>query len=121
MGWFSSNSAQSESSAFEWNNLNSIEQWEEIFQSAEKNLVFKHSTRCGISTAAKRAFEREWDKSTEIKLWYLDLLNHRDISARIADDTKVMHQSPQAILTQNNQVLYADSHSSISAEEIAKA
>ncbi len=113
-----------ETTAFPWNQLTSIEQLKEIIaNSANKPaLLFKHSTRCSISSMALSRFQNDWNKdNTEIDLYYLDLLNHRDVSNAIAELTGVVHQSPQAILVSNNEVKYEATHSSISAADIQNA
>ncbi|MGY6562939.1 MAG: bacillithiol system redox-active protein YtxJ [Luteibaculaceae bacterium] len=77
-------------------------------------LIFKHSTRCGISSMAKRRIEREWPfANDEVKIYYLDLLNYRSISNQIVKKWDVEHQSPQLIGLKNRKVFYHDSHDSI--------
>ena len=48
-------------------------------------VLFKHSTRCSISATALSRLERAWSKEemAEIKYYYLDLLNYRNISQKI--------------------------------------
>mgnify|MGYP000373305054 CR=1 FL=1 len=41
----------------------------------ETLVVFKHSTRCGISRMVMKQFEDDYDTSLNIDLFYLDLLN----------------------------------------------
>lgn len=115
---------KTEESSFPWNDLTTIEQLKDILaHSAEKPvLLFKHSTRCSISSMALSRFQKEWNQENkEINLYYLDLLNYRAISNEIAVLTGVVHQSPQAILVSNNEVKYSASHSSISANDIQNA
>ncbi len=84
-------------------------------------VFFKHSTTCPVSAAAKRRLETEWEKSFGNQpVYYLDLLAHRSISNQIAEETNVLHQSPQLIVIQNGEVIYHASHLSISAEKAAK-
>ena len=83
-------------------------------------LFFKHSTRCSISSMALNRFETDWNIEAPCDIYFLDLLNHRDISDEIARLTGVVHQSPQAIVVKNGKVIYSATHSSISAIEIAK-
>jgi len=118
MGWFS----KEEKQTFPWNSLNSIEEWNKLKEdtSGVSHLVFKHSTRCGISSMAKKQFENSWENMENVELWYLDLLNHRDISNQIAEDTKVMHQSPQVVVMKKGELLHDASHHSIDAREIRK-
>jgi bacillithiol system protein YtxJ len=106
-----------------WIDLSSLSQWEEIMKASEKRpfVVFKHSTRCSISSMAKNRFEREWKGDENIDAYYLDLLNHRDISNAIADQTGVEHQSPQAILIKNGKAIYNESHTAIYVQDIVEA
>ena len=67
---------------------------------------------------AKRQFEAGWNKDTDIKLWYLDLLAHRDLSNEISLKMNIQHQSPQAILIQDGQVLAHASHHSIDTKTL---
>ncbi|TNF08335.1 MAG: DUF2847 family protein, partial [Bacillota bacterium] len=53
-------------------------------------------------------------------LYFLDLLNHRDVSNEIANRFQVVHQSPQLILIKNGVAVYNASHSEIQAEVLEK-
>lgn len=84
-------------------------------------LLFKHSTRCSISSMALSRFESEWELSPEqCDLYYIDLIAYRPVSNYIAERSSVMHQSPQAILLINGKVKYHNSHNGISAGDIAE-
>lgn len=91
-----------------------------ILQSITKPvLIFKHSTRCGISRMALKSFEREYDLTeTDVELYFLDLLNYRAISNEISEKLNVYHQSPQVLVLINEQVIYHDSHYQISVDTI---
>jgi|TARA_R110000737_G_scaffold151521_1_gene180804 bacillithiol system protein YtxJ len=126
MGWFSSKEENKKVVIpnVSWKNLSNLKQLDEVLEnrSGEKHLLFKHSTRCGVSAMVKKQFENEWPaEQKEIVVWYLDLLNHRDISNAIAEKTGVFHQSPQAIAVINGEVVYDASHSQISARSIIKS
>ncbi len=85
-------------------------------------MFFKHSIRCGISEGAKQGLIGDWDISpTEMSFYYLDLINFRAISNKIADDLEVTHQSPQIILVKNGKAVFDTSHHRISVSEIHKA
>ncbi|MFM6934925.1 MAG: bacillithiol system redox-active protein YtxJ [Flavobacteriales bacterium] len=104
-----------------WKTLSQQDQVAHIIQQSQERpqLFFKHSTRCSISSMALRRFEQSGIlDSTEIDCWYLDLLEFRAISDEIAHQCHVQHQSPQAILVQNGQILYAESHGMIDAQQI---
>jgi bacillithiol system protein YtxJ len=51
-------------------------------------------------------------------LYYLDLLEHRDISNKIANDTHITHQSPQLIVIKNKEAIYHESHGNIDVSDI---
>jgi len=82
-------------------------------------LIFKHSTRCPISSMAKNRLERAWDFDPErLPFYYLDLIRYRAISDRIAELYGVRHESPQILLIKNGQCIFHCSHTAISAEAI---
>ena len=104
-----------------WNALTEIKQLDAIVEaSTEKPVViFKHSTRCSISRMALKNFEREYDLAeSEAAPYFLDLLEHRDISNEIAQKFQVIHQSPQLILIKDGKAVYNASHSEIDAEAL---
>lgn len=104
-----------------WKNLTEEKQIAEIVAlSHEKpQLIFKHSTRCSISSMAKDRLEREWNLEN-VEPWYLDLLSYRHVSNAVASQLGVHHESPQAILLKDGVVVHDSSHNSISVSEIAK-
>ena len=105
----------------QWINLSDREQINSIKEAAGYAVIFKHSTRCAISSMAKRNFELSWDLiPASIPLYFLDLINYRDISALVAETFQVQHESPQVLLIKDGECVLDASHSDISAEEIAE-
>lgn len=85
-------------------------------------LIFKHSTRCSISTMAKSRLEMSWDaEANDIEAYYLDLIAHRDVSNYIAGEFGVDHQSPQALLIENGKCTYNASHLNIRVADLKTA
>jgi bacillithiol system protein YtxJ len=80
--------------------------------------IFKHSTRCSISRMALKQFENEFDLEGSVTPYFLDLINHRDISNEIATRFEVYHQSPQLLLIKEGKSVYDASHSDIDAVEL---
>lgn len=80
-------------------------------------VIFKHSNRCSISSMAKGRIERS-GKSDNFDLYYLDLIKHRAISDKIAEQFNIPHESPQIILIKDGSSTYHESHSGISMDEI---
>ncbi|PVW13533.1 bacillithiol system redox-active protein YtxJ [Marixanthomonas spongiae] len=104
-----------------WHMLSKMEQLDEIVEESKKQAVaiFKHSTRCGISRMVLKQFEKEYDlNENQLKLYFLDLLQNRDISTEIANRFKVHHESPQLIVLKGGKVVYHDSHQGIDANHL---
>ena len=104
----------------EWNSLTSENQLNQIIEKSAENpiLIFKHSTRCSISSLAKNRLESAWEQNNGIEPYYLDLITYRAVSNQIESTLGIEHQSPQAILLQNGKVVYNDSHMGISYKEL---
>lgn len=102
-----------------WILLNSDQQIEEIIRASDNQpqVIFKHSTRCSISTMAKGRLERA-GLPGHVPFYYLDLLNHRPISNKIAEMFSVEHESPQVLVIKNGKCVYTESHSGIHMDEI---
>ncbi len=105
----------------DWKILNSEDQIQEIIALSKQKPVgiFKHSTRCSISSMAKMRLEDAWDfKPNEIDIYYLDLLAFRPISNKVAEVFEVHHQSPQLLLIRNGECTYEATHLDISVSEL---
>ncbi len=119
MGLFSSRSK----TVFPWTQLTSEEQLITAFEESNDKpvLFFKHSTRCSISSMALSRFEQNAESLSEIcDLYFLDLLEFRQLSNKLEEISNVMHQSPQVIVVKNKEVIYTETHSSIDAKEIER-
>lgn len=82
-------------------------------------VLFKHSTRCSVSSMAKRSLEHDWRLSEDqVRPYFLDLIQHRSISNQIAEHYGVQHESPQILLIKNGTCIYHTSHSSISVKGV---
>ena len=109
-----------------WRKLTDINQLQDIKNLSQEQhinavLLFKHSTRCSISSMALNRLETKWADDEQIPTYYLDLLNHRDISNEIANMFSIEHASPQVLLIKNGICIYHKSHNGINASEILKA
>jgi hypothetical protein len=107
-------------SKLNWIILTDLGQLNEIIDLSNEKpvLIFKHSTRCNISRFALKQFENDYNLEVKIPLYFLDLLNHRDISNEIAVQFVVEHQSPQLLLISKGKCIYDASHSNIAAEDL---
>ena len=102
-----------------WIQLNSLIQLDEIRQKSKDKpqVIFKHSTRCSVSSMAKNRLERK-EFPNEADFYYLDLIANRNISLQIEEDFKVYHESPQVLIIKSGECIYDESHSGINMEEI---
>jgi bacillithiol system protein YtxJ len=88
---------------------------------SNKIAIFKHSTSCFISKTVLRNFEKEIENiDQKVELYYLDLLAHRAISNKIAEDLGIRHESPQLIVIENGKVIGNASHQDISVSQITQ-
>ncbi|NRD21182.1 bacillithiol system redox-active protein YtxJ [Winogradskyella eckloniae] len=104
-----------------WQPLTAISQLETIVKrsQAKTQLIFKHSTRCGISSMVMKQFVSAYDLDQNADLYYLDLLSYRDVSDEVGYKFQVMHQSPQLLVIKNGEVVVHASHGSINDIELA--
>ena len=105
-----------------WIALQSENQLEEIAKrsSDRPQVIFKHSTRCSTSMLVKSRLERS-QPPTGIDFYYLDLLNYRPISTKVADSFQIRHESPQVLIIKNGECVYDESHLGITMDDIAGA
>ncbi len=105
-----------------WLPLSTIDQLETIAdQSKTKTqLIFKHSTRCGISRMVMNQFVSAYDLDVNADLHYLDLLNYREVSNEVGYKFQVMHQSPQLLVLRNGVVVAHASHGAINEMDLAR-
>jgi len=105
-----------------WIPLNTINQLEIIAEKSKTKtqLIFKHSTRCGISRMVMNQFVSAYNVDINAELYYLDLLNYRDVSNEAGYKFQVMHQSPQLLIIKNGVVVSHASHGAINDVDLEK-
>ena len=116
---FGKTNEEAQPSKINWIPLTELHQLEETKTVSNDNLVviFKHSTRCSISSTALNRFERDWN-SENTPAYYLDLIAYRPISGQIAEQFAVEHQSPQVLVIDKGACPYSATHWDISVDEI---
>ena len=102
-----------------WIDLNNLQQLAKLkeLSKARPQLIFKHSTRCSISSMAKSRLER-YEQPEAGDFYILDLIKYRALSDQIAEDFAVTHESPQILLIKNTECVYDESHSGIQMDDI---
>ncbi len=102
-----------------WIPLCSIEDLEQVIHLSQEKpqVIFKHSTRCNISSVAKNRLERA-GAAGELQFHYLDLISYRPLSNSVAERFAVEHESPQILVIKNGKCVYNESHMGIDMDEI---
>lgn len=104
-----------------WKALDEENELDEIIKLSHQIpvVIFKHSTRCSISSMAKSRLERRWEfNQDEVVPYFLDLIQYRAISNRIEEVFDVPHQSPQLLLVKSGEAIFHTSHNDINAQSL---
>jgi bacillithiol system protein YtxJ len=119
---FGSSEPSTKNSNVAWRPLIDLGQLNEIINESTTTpvVIFKHSTRCSVSRMALKQFENEFNLTSKVTSYFLDLLEHRNISNEIASRFGVVHQSPQLILIKDGKAIYNASHSDIAAMKLVE-
>jgi bacillithiol system protein YtxJ len=83
-------------------------------------LVYKHSTRCPISTMAYEEIEALEGMRPDVPVYLVDVIDGRALSRHVAVRTGVVHHSPQAILLVAGRMAWSGSHFDVRAEPLAR-
>lgn len=105
-----------------WISLESMAQLDEIkINSANRTqLIFKHSTTCGISSMVLKMFNGSFDPSLDCDLYFLPIQSHRELSNAIAEKFGVRHESPQLLILKDGKVSFHTSHGAIADLDLSK-
>lgn len=83
-------------------------------------LVYKHSTRCPVSSMAMQEMQRLVRERPDAPVWIVDVIVQRRLSGEVAERTGVQHESPQVLLLAWGEVLYDASHFEVRADDLAR-
>lgn len=117
---FSGKNANSEEKKHQipWIPLTSVDQLGEIKQNSTRRpqIIFKHSTTCGISSMVLRSFRSSYLlEENQADLYFLDLHRYREVSNEVANKFQVYHQSPQVLIIKNGIAVANESHGGITS------
>ena len=123
MGIFSSikNAFSGEGLAEYWSVPEEASQIAKVIEdSADRpQLIYKHSYRCSTCMFAKNRIEEIAERIKEqADLHFVDVVNSRPISNRIAEKLDVRHESPQLLLVHQGEAVWHESHGQITSEAI---
>jgi len=102
-----------------WNNILSLQDIQAIVTNSNHRpqVIYKHSTRCGISALV---LARLKSGLPGVDYYLLDLIPYREISNYIAQTFHVTHQSPQVLIIIDGKCVFNTSHMNISSKVIEK-
>jgi len=85
-------------------------------------IIFKHSTRCSISSRAYQRLDSIGPKvNDKADIYYLDVIASRPVSNSVAARFKIPHESPQVLIVSNGKVSWHESHYGIQSDAIMEA
>ncbi|SEN17627.1 bacillithiol system protein YtxJ [bacterium A37T11] len=104
-----------------WIALTTEQQLDDIAHNDTYCIIYKHSTRCPISSMAKKSIQlEEVLLPDDLPRYYLDLFAYRQVSNKIAEKWQVRHESPQLLLIKGNECVYHASHNNIRLADVIK-
>ncbi|NOY46774.1 MAG: bacillithiol system redox-active protein YtxJ [Chlorobi bacterium] len=124
MGFFSNlfkASEPKETKLLPWIAFTDLQQIQEIKEQSKNKtqVVFKHSTSCGISRMVLNRFVDAYSLTeNDLDLYYLDLLSYRNISNEVGYTFQVMHESPQLLVIKNGVVVVHSSHGGVNTIDL---
>ena len=104
-----------------WKKLEILDNLNMIVENSFKKpqIIFKHSTRCSISsTALNRMDNNKVNLDQNYDCYLLDLIKYRDISNKIASLFNIEHESPQVLVIKDGKCIKDFSHLDIYPSEI---
>ncbi|WP_298476438.1 bacillithiol system redox-active protein YtxJ [uncultured Maribacter sp.] len=112
----SGNEEKKEKKVIPWIPLSSLDQLNEIEEKSKTKaqIIFKHSTTCGISRMVMNTFQETYSLDKEqADLYYLDLHSFRSVSNEVGIKFQVIHQSPQLLVLKEGKTIVHASHGGI--------
>jgi len=79
----------------------------------EKAVLFKHSRSCPVSWMASRQVHQFQEANPSVPVYTVTVQEDRALSAQIAAETGIQHESPQVIILRNGKVVATASHEGV--------
>lgn len=98
--------------------IHSIDDFSTVLEQSKSEVVvvFKHSSTCDLSAAAKTEIAK-----VHLPVFELVVQTSRPLSNHIEEHFKIQHESPQAILIYQEESIYNSSHRDVTADNIHAA
>lgn len=83
-------------------------------------ILFKHSTRCPISAAARGEMERFMELHPDAPVYMVDVNDATEASRYLEEKTGIEHHSPQVIVTRGGKPEWHAAHFDVRAQELER-
>jgi bacillithiol system protein YtxJ len=84
-------------------------------------VLFKHSPTCGVSWAAESQVKKFIAGNPDIPVYTISVRQDRDLSRRIAEETRIRHESPQVIVFRRGVPVANASHQDVTVDFLSQA
>ncbi len=84
-------------------------------------VLFKHSTRCGVSAFIIDEVIDFAEANPEWPVYLLKVIEQRALSNAVTERLGVRHESPQAFVLQRGRVCWHGSHNEVTADTLRRA
>jgi bacillithiol system protein YtxJ len=104
--------------------LERLEELDRLLAASDERplLLFKHSYTCGISAEALDELVSHLNAgAADAAYAMVTVQTHRDVSNAVAKKLGLRHETPQAILIRNGQVVWSASHFRVTANAVEGA
>ncbi|MFQ5530825.1 MAG: bacillithiol system redox-active protein YtxJ [Gemmatimonadota bacterium] len=88
--------------------------------SANRAILFKHSTRCELSSSARIHVEKFAENFPAADIFVVDVIRDRRLSNEVESRLGVRHESPQAILVCGGKAIHQASHRGVRLKTLSK-
>jgi len=86
---------------------------------ADGAIIYKHSSRCGLSTLARRQIHRFAEKFPDADIFVVDVIAVPRVADLIVARLDVRHESPQVIMVETGKPTRRASHRDVRADVLA--
>lgn len=97
--------------------LITLEQYNDIRNTADTYIIYKHSPTCSLSMKAMSEMKTVEEEKI-IDIYILDVLNTWDLKYDIETDLEIRHESPQVLIFKNTKLIDHASHQSVTARRV---
>jgi len=97
------------------------EEFATFIEAQGTGFIFKHSTRCPVSTFAHGEVAEFVQQNPDVPLRIVLVVEHRATAREIAARLGVAHASPQVILVRDGEAVWDTSHNGVTADALLQA